>query len=259
MRTYVLTGAAGGIGKATKSLLEERGHRVIGIDLKNADIEVDLATPEGRGSLHDSVKALAPDGIDVIIAGAGLHAAIPATPSVNYFGAVETLENLRPLLANSPAPRAATLVSFATFQEPDQTLVDRLLAGDEAGAHARVDEIAKSDSYNLVYRSTKRALARWMREAAPSQRWAGQGIPLNAVAPGVVDTPMVQAALNDPEARRQLLEVDAPMPLNGVEQPIVIARALAWITNEENTHMCGQITVVDGGSEVVKRGPNIFD
>ncbi len=43
-RTSVVTGAASGIGKATKELLESRGERVIGVDIHDADIIVDLTT-----------------------------------------------------------------------------------------------------------------------------------------------------------------------------------------------------------------------
>ena len=51
-----------------------------------------------------------------------------------------------------------------------------------------------------------------MRRSAPAVRWAGAGIPLNAVAPGVVATPMTQYRLDDPSRREALLGV-VPMPL----------------------------------------------
>ena len=50
-RTYVVTGAASGIGKATRELLLERGHTVIGVDIRDADVTVDLSTAEGRACL----------------------------------------------------------------------------------------------------------------------------------------------------------------------------------------------------------------
>ena len=43
-RTYVITGSASGIGAATAKLLKDAGNTVIGVDLKNADVEADLST-----------------------------------------------------------------------------------------------------------------------------------------------------------------------------------------------------------------------
>ena len=47
-RTYVVTGAASGIGAATTQLLRDDGHRVVTVDLRGADVVADLSTPEGR-------------------------------------------------------------------------------------------------------------------------------------------------------------------------------------------------------------------
>ncbi len=47
-RTYVVTGSASGIGAATALMLRARGDRVVGVDLKNADVEADLSTAVGR-------------------------------------------------------------------------------------------------------------------------------------------------------------------------------------------------------------------
>src|SRR5436190_21982373 len=105
-RTYVVTGAASGIGRATSELLVERGHRVIGVDLHDTDVNVDLATAEGRADLVTRVTDLSDGSIDAIIANAGLAKPVAAVVAINFFGAVATLTGLRPLLAASPAPRA---------------------------------------------------------------------------------------------------------------------------------------------------------
>ncbi|MBW8752524.1 MAG: reductase, partial [Propionibacteriales bacterium] len=47
MRTYVVSGAASGIGAATAALLTSGGDRVIGVDLHGADVQADLATADG--------------------------------------------------------------------------------------------------------------------------------------------------------------------------------------------------------------------
>jgi NAD(P)-dependent dehydrogenase (short-subunit alcohol dehydrogenase family) len=254
-RTYVITGAASGIGKATADLLIERGHRVIGVDLAGTDVNVDLTTADGRAELLTAVAEHSGGTIDAIIANAGLATPTARTVAVNYFGAVATLEGLRPLLAGSDAPRAAATVSMASLFPPDEPLLTALLAGDEVAALRRGAELeaAGGDPAGQIYGTTKTALARWIRSHAATPEWAGAGIPLNAVAPGVVETPMTEQFTATPEAREAILQL-VPMPLNGIFEPRDVGYLLAWLTSEENAHLCGQVVFIDGGSDVVIRG-----
>lgn len=253
MRTVVVTGSASGIGKATKELLESRGDRVVGVDIHGADVVVDLTTGEGRLDMVEQVRRLADGRIDAVVANAGLASPTPQTVAVNYFGAVATLEGLRPLLAGSDAPRAVTTASMASLMPHDAELVGLCLAHDEASALVRAKQLVDADQGNLVYSSTKAALCRWLRRSAPTPEWAGAGIPLNAIGPGVVETPMTADLTATEEARQGLLQM-VPMPLNGFMAPQVPAGLLAWLVSEENTHLCGQVIFVDGGSDAVIRG-----
>ncbi|WP_108720304.1 SDR family oxidoreductase [Miniimonas sp. S16] len=257
-RTYVVTGSASGIGKATAELLTERGHRVIGVDLHDADVEVDLTLASDRARLVTEVAEKAGGAIDAIVAVAGLALPVPKTVGVNYFGMVATLEGLRPLLAGSPAPRAVGVSSMASLHPNDAELVDHLLAGDEPAALARAEILAKDEKTGgLIYGSTKAAFSRWIRRSAASPEWAGAGIPLNAVAPGVILTPMT-ADLTDTEEKREALRQMVPMPLNGFAEARTVATLLVWLASEENTHLCGQVIFVDGGSDVVIRGDSTW-
>lgn len=253
MRTVVVTGSASGIGRATKELLESRGDRVVGVDIHDADVVVDLTTEEGRADLATRVGELTGGRIDAVVANAGLATPTPQTVAVNFFGAVATLEVLRPLLVGSDAPRAVATASMASFLPADDELVGLCLARDEAAALQRVKQLLEVDQGNLVYSSTKAALCRWLRRTAPTPEWAGAGIPLNAIGPGIVETPMT-ADLTATEEQRQGLLSMVPMPLNGFMGPEVPARLLAWLVSEENTHLCGQVVFVDGGSDTVIRG-----
>lgn len=257
-RTIVVTGAASGIGKTTAELLRERGDTVIGVDIRDADITVDLSSPAGRAELVEKVRAHSGGSIDGILAIAGLASPTPATVAVNFFGMVATLEGLRPLLAGSAAPRAAGVASMASLNPVDDDLVAAMTAGDETTALARAAVLAEDPAAGfLIYSSTKKAFAQWVRRTAPTEPWAAAGIPLNAIAPGVIITPMTAPLLETEEGREQI-RAGVPMPLNGFAEPIVPARLLAWLVSEENSHLCGQVVFVDGGSDAVIRGDSTW-
>jgi len=264
-RTYVVTGAASGIGAATTSHLRERGGRVIGCDLRNADVIADLTTVEGRGALIDGVTRLSGGRIDGIVANAG--GGPPQTMlSLNFFGTVATLEGLRPLLKSSVAPRAVAVSSIASFSPVDPRLVEACLSMDEVAANATAKEYASRnaplDNMNSadviklaqdLYGNAKHALNRWCRRVAISPDWAGAGIPLNVVAPGFIDTPAAAYILSDPATRASMGQM---VPMRGVypARPEQMAAMLAWCVSPENSLMTGQILFVDGGAECLMRG-----
>jgi len=255
-RKYVVTGAASGIGKALTEQLRAEGNTVYGVDLRDSDVTVDLTTSEGRLDLVEKVTELSGGTIDAVVAVAGLAAPIPATAGVNYFGAIATLEGLRPLLAGSDAPRAAVVASLAALEPVDGPLLAALLANDEPKALELATAIADAPTdtpSNAIYNSSKNAIALWVRHNAPTAEWAGAGIPLNAIAPGVIETPMIASILATEEGRAALA-AGAPMPLNGPAAPASAPAALlAWLTSAQNTHVTGQIVFVDGGAEVLRR------
>jgi len=258
-RTYVVTGSASGIGAATAELLRGRGETVVGIDLRDAEVEADLSTPEGRADA--AVQAIDKTGgvVDGVIACAGISAPIGKTMSINYFGVTELLTALLPALRASDAPRAAVVSSMASLQPVDAALVEAALAGDEAAALARGDELAAQgpEVGYLNYPSSKRALSRWVRRTSISEDWAGSGIPLNAVAPGTVITPMTAGLLATPEGAA-MVDAAVPMPLNHHQPASSIAELLVWLTSPANTHMAGQTIYDDGGADATLRGDDIW-
>ena len=258
-RTYIITGAGSGIGAATAQLLRDRGETVIGVDLRGSDIDADLSTAEGRTSAAERAIQLADGTVDAVIACAGISMPRPLTVKVNYFGVTEFLDQLAPVLAKSPAPRAVVVSSMASLQPNSPELVDALLAGDEAKAveiGTALAEAGPAQGY-LNYPSSKRALSRWVRRESITARWAGAGIPLNAIAPGTVISPMTTELLSTPEGR-ELTDRHVPMPLNYHSEPVVLARLLAWLTSEENTHVTGQTIYADGGADASLRGDDIW-
>jgi len=242
-------------------MLREAGETVIGIDIHAADIVADLSTKQGRQNAANAAIELAKGDIDAVIACAGLSRPIAKTVSVNYFGVTEFLNTLAPTLAKAEAPRVAVTSSMSSLQPNDETLVEAMcIADDEDKAAARAQELADvgGSTGNLIYSSSKRAISRWIRREAPKPQWAGAGIPLNAVGPGTVLTPMVTDLLATEESRA-MVDRYVPMPLNYHLTPENVAHLLIWLTSVENSHCCGQTIYIDGGADVVLRGDNIWD
>lgn len=252
-RTILVTGAASGIGRATVERLRAQSHRVIGVDLQGAEIDADLGNPEGRAQMIARARELAPQGLDGVLAGAGVGN--PDRPreivAVNHFGAVATLEGLRPLLACGHRPRAVVISSTSAFMPFDSELVDLCLAGDEPAALARVTANPAG-----AYPSSKQALSRWLRRASVRPEWTGAGILLNGVAPGLIETPMSARLLHDPHWA-EVIHQGNPRALEGYGAPDDVAELLAYLLCFEGRWMLGQIIYIDGGNDALSRSGQV--
>ena len=255
-RTYVVTGGASGIGLATVNELVELGHRAISVDRAAAEVTADLSEEAGRAQMVSDVRELTGGAVDAVIACAGVVNQGRTDVAVNFFGAVATLEGLRPMLAAGSSPRAVAVSSVAVLDAIDSALLEACLAGDEAAALAAADALAPADRMK-TYSSSKRALARWTRRTAPTDPWAGAGISLNTLGPGVVRTPMTEPILADARFADQLM-ARVPMPFGGILAPEAIAHHLVMLTDPGMLGMTGQTIFVDGGGESIMRGDDIY-
>ena len=253
MRTIAVTGAASGIGAATANRLTAQGDRVIGVDLRAADVTCDLATSEGRQTAIDEVTRRCDGALDGLVTCAGLGGITgrPASTlvSVNYFGTVDLLAGLRAVLARGDDAAAVAISSNATTVQPGWSpeLVAACLGGDEDEARAVGDA---SDSMR-AYAATKAAIARWVRRHAPSPPWAAEGIRLNAVAPGLVATPLSDETRHDP-VLGPLIE-QFPIPVGRPGRAEEIAAFIAFLLGPDARFLCGSVVWVDGGTDALLR------
>ncbi len=249
MATVCITGAAGGIGLATRRVLEARGDTVVGVDLRGAEVDADLSTDAGRAAMVAGVTELTGGALDGLVVGAGVQGAAPSlVVSVNYFGAIATLEGLRPLLAAGADASAVAISSNSATAMPGlvPAVVDACLAGDEQAARAA----AEAAGPYVDYPSTKLALARWVRRAAPTSDWIGAGIRLNAVAPGPTATAMTDAL------EMPVLELGDvyPVPIQRLATAEEQAAVIAFLLSPAASYVVGAFLPVDGGGDAAARG-----
>ena len=255
MGLYAMTGGATGIGNAIKQQLLSQGNQVIVVDIKDADIIADLSTLEGRQTAVDGIVAAAPDGLDGFIpcAGVGPHISPPSMVArSNFFGALAVTEGVKSLVAKKQGAIVMISSNSATMGY-EQEVVDLMLAGNEAGASAKLDEIGNGQ---LAYGGGKYALSCWLRSA--SKAYAENGIRLNAVAPGFTQTPLTDAGRSDPEFAEVLEEFIKSIPIGRPGLPEDIAEATCFLLDPKKAgFISGTILFVDGGHDAMLR-PNAF-
>ena len=247
----VITGSASGIGAAIRARLEKAGDRVIGIDLRDAEIIADLATAEGRQTAVTEVKRRYGDAIDRFVACAGISSDDPSPSriaSTNYFGMIDLLDGLFDSLKRGKDP-AAVIISSNSAQLSvldDEPYVLALLEHDEAKARRIIDELGDSI---MAYMGSKNAVAKAVRRRAMD--WGNAGVRLNAVAPGNTKTPMLQRLLDHPVIGELIRAV--PRPLNRNGEPDEIAVMVAFLLNKDASYIHGAVYYVDGGIDASAR------
>jgi NAD(P)-dependent dehydrogenase (short-subunit alcohol dehydrogenase family) len=131
--------------------------------------------------------------------------------------------------------------------EVSESVVAACLAGEESEAQKLAGTAPET-----AYFSSKKALSLWVKRHSITPDWAGQGILLNAVAPGIVATPMTFELLESEEGRR-LLDRVTPTRLGRPAQPEEIAEVIVFLASVHNSYILGQTVFCDGGAEAILR------
>lgn len=249
MGTYVVTGGASGIGAAIRQQLQAEGHKVLVVDIQEADIVADLSTTSGRSAAIAAIREASDGNLTGLVACAGVGSHIPdrsLITAVNYFGAVELVEGLCDLLADSKG--AVLLISSNSApMKTNPDYVKTLLSGDLEAAC----KIAEGMEPQPVYSGSKQALTRWMRHN--TRAYAARGIRMNAIGPGYTRTPLSAAVEDDPNYGDAIKQFINSIPVGRPGLPQDMADAASFLLGDKAGFICGAMLFVDGGHDAMLR------
>jgi NAD(P)-dependent dehydrogenase (short-subunit alcohol dehydrogenase family) len=235
----IVTGVGSGLGRAIAQAFAEEGASLLGCDVDDA-------------------------AGDATMDGLGLYAHADVSREAEVSGlvdvALETWGGLDVMVNNAAIQIERELIE-TTEEQLDRILAVNLkgvffgckhavraMRGSGGGAIVNVASVLAlvGDGILAAYCAAKGGVLGITR--ATAVQYGRDGIRCNAICPGDIDTPLVQAyfdAAPDPAARRA--EVAAEYPLGRIASPEEIARAVVFLASDDSAYMSGQPLVVDGG------------
>ncbi len=244
-RCAVVTGAGNGIGRATAELLAEEGARVVLADIAGDAVEAVAAGIRDAGGTARAVVAdvSTEPGVEKVV-GAAERGPGPVDVLVNNAGV-----ELKKLVEDTSLAEWERVLS--TNLTSAFLMSRRVIPGMKERRRGAI--IMNSSVGNFIaatrsaaYGASKAGMMALARGLA--LEGASRGIRVNAVCPGVIDTPMNERNLSrtdDPEAmRRSWYEVT---PLGRLGTPRDVAQAILFLASDESSFITGLPLVIDGG------------
>jgi len=218
-RRVIVTGARGGIGRATTQLLESAGCTVAGCDVEDFDVRDRDAVDGGVAALVEQLG-----GCDSVVANAGL---VDTIHRAERFSEADWQKDLETNLTGQ------FNVVRAAFEPLRKSGDGRVVLISSASAETGLPG-------QVAYTAAKAGVVGMARTLAAE--WGRHGIRCNVVMPGLIATPKV---LSMPEAVKDAMS--ATLPLGRIGTPTELAATVAFLLSPAAGYITGAVIRVDGG------------
>lgn len=234
-----VTGAAGGIGRATVEALLSRGHHVLAVDLPGQKLDAlkslgaePIACDLSNESDRDEVVARS-EGVTGLVNCAGI---MMMKPLLEF-----TLQDIRKIFQ----------INFESTWELTSRIGRGMPQGSSIVNLSSTSSKYVSNSQVGPYAATKSAVNSLTRTFA--FEFANRGVRVNAIAPGIIDTPMQDQVVEELAAKqgRKVEDLKAArlssIPMKRAGTPTECAELIAFLISKESSYITGQVINVDGG------------
>ena len=244
-RVAIVTGAASGIGAASARLFAAEGARVALVDLDEAGL-LDLANEieaEGGHALAIAADVSRAEqvrgGVAHVMEKWGRIDILMTAAGISLGGTVDTVDE-------TTWDRTFDVNVKGTYLWIHHAIQPMIAAGSGAIVTVGSQLAQSSPGRNAAYVACKGAIASFTKTMAVDH--AAQGIRVNALMPGVIDTPMPARSLTryaDPEAMRSFWK--QRHPIGRIGKPEEVARAALFLASDDSSFVTGTLLFVDGG------------
>ena len=234
----LITGASGGIGRALARQLHAQGCRVAAVSRDASRLD------DVHAELRIAADITTPDGAALAIA--ACQEALSAAPTLLAHCVGSTL--IAPLhRTRLEAYREVMCVNLDSAVFMLQAWIAGLQGAPGAAVFASSVVARIGVANHEAIAAAKGGVEALVRSAAAT--YAAQGLRINAVAPGMTDTPMTAGMLKMPALREGAAR---QYPLGGVQTADQVADVMAWLLGEGAARLTGQVIAVDGGFTTVR-------
>ena len=242
-KVAIVTGGGSGIGRVTCQRFFQEGARVVVADRNRAGAEETCQLMEGadRDSAASIVDVSKADQVELMV-----------NETVSKFGRLDVLVNGAAILIRTPPLVEVDELDWDLTMDTNikglflccKYAIPAMLAHG-AGSIVNIASMSgiRGIAYSVPYAVSKAGVIHLTKVA--SAQYASQGVRINCIAPGGVDTPQMRGSTASTQMFHQR---EAEHPLGRVGKPEEIANLITWLASDEASYVSGSTYIIDGGA-----------